>query len=153
VDGAVHMLFLDNVIGNAYQNLSNIILTITPAELSTAKGVLVASHYDSLIGSPGEGPGAAVQDLLSMPRWRIIHGQHDVEGSEARLFVRGWVLQQTDAVTAGGRLPQQHGAASTGCALRRCIRLRLADCGHAGGGPDAGGGPQHQAGGADRVPV
>ena len=53
VDGAVHMLFLDNVIGNAYQNLSNIILTITPKELGTSKGLLVASHYDTLIGSPG----------------------------------------------------------------------------------------------------
>lgn len=53
VDGAVHMLFLENMIGNAYQNLTNIVLTIRPADLSTEQGVLIASHYDSLIGSPG----------------------------------------------------------------------------------------------------
>ncbi len=53
VDGALHMLFLEHVIGNAYQNLSNIILTIRPAERSTDKGVLIASHYDSIIGSAG----------------------------------------------------------------------------------------------------
>ena len=53
VTGAVHMLFLENVIGNAYQNLSNIVLTIRPMDLSTQQGVLIASHYDSLIGSPG----------------------------------------------------------------------------------------------------
>ena len=53
VTGAVHMLFLENVIGNAYQNLSNIVLTIRPTDLSTQQGVLIASHYDSLIGSPG----------------------------------------------------------------------------------------------------
>ena len=53
VTGAVHMLFLENVIGNAYQNLSNIVLTIRPTDLSTHQGVLIASHYDSLIGSPG----------------------------------------------------------------------------------------------------
>jgi hypothetical protein len=53
VTGAVHMLFLENMIGNAYQNLSNIVLTIRPKDLSTEQGVLIASHYDSLIGSPG----------------------------------------------------------------------------------------------------
>jgi hypothetical protein len=53
VTGAVHMLFLETVIGNAYQNLSNIVLTIRPTDLSTQQGVLIASHYDSLIGSPG----------------------------------------------------------------------------------------------------
>lgn len=53
VGGALHMLFLDNVIGNAYQNLSNIVLTIRPRELGSPKAVLVGSHYDSIIGSRG----------------------------------------------------------------------------------------------------
>ena len=64
--GAVHMLFLENVIGNAYQNLSNIVLTIRPADLSTEQGVLIASHYDSLIGSPG----AASREVLLV--WLVL---------------------------------------------------------------------------------
>ena len=53
VGGALHMLFLDSVIGNAYQNLSNVVLTVTPRELGTPKAVLVGSHFDSIIGSRG----------------------------------------------------------------------------------------------------
>lgn len=59
--GALHMLFLDNVIGNAYQNLSNVVLTITPHELATSKAVLVGSHFDSVIGSAGESPDQCVR--------------------------------------------------------------------------------------------
>lgn len=54
VTGSVHMLFLDSVIGNAYQNLSNIIITIDPKERATDKAVLIGAHYDSIIGSPGD---------------------------------------------------------------------------------------------------
>lgn len=72
VDGAVHMLFLENVIGNAYQNLTNIVLTIRPAELSTEQGVLVASHYDSIIGSPG-GVQPAVHAVTTLAEKMLLY--------------------------------------------------------------------------------
>lgn len=53
VSGSVHMLFLDTVIGNAYSNLSNILVTIEPKERTTDKAVLISAHYDSMVGSPG----------------------------------------------------------------------------------------------------
>lgn len=69
VTGAVHMLFLESVIGNAYQNLSNIVLTIRPSELGSSKGLLVASHFDSVIGSPGASDcGSQVGVMLEAAR-------------------------------------------------------------------------------------
>ena len=56
VSGALHMLFLDSVIGNAYQNLSNVVLTVQPHEVGSPKAVLVGAHFDTIIGSPGAEP-------------------------------------------------------------------------------------------------
>ncbi len=40
-------------IANVYNNLTNIVLRIAPKG-SSAKAVLVNSHYDSTLGTPGE---------------------------------------------------------------------------------------------------
>ena len=45
------LLGLDFV--NVYQNLTNIVLTITPKAHLNVPAVLVNGHYDSAIGSPG----------------------------------------------------------------------------------------------------
>jgi hypothetical protein len=122
VTGAVHMLFLENVIGNAYQNLSNIVLTIRPNDLSTEKGVLVASHYDSLIGSPGAAAsGRAAPDIC---------------------VCKGAVYTVVGPF-ACCRRSAAHGESMWSCHDRRRLGLRITDCHHAGGGPCAGGRPQH----------
>ena len=53
VSGGINMVFLEEHIANAYNNLTNVILSITPRNASTDKAVLVSGHYDSLIGTVG----------------------------------------------------------------------------------------------------
>ena len=59
MSGGINMFFIDRVIGNAYNNLTNILLVITPRHARTDKAILVGAHYDSIIGSLGI-PGYAL---------------------------------------------------------------------------------------------
>ena len=43
-------------LANIYQNLTNIVVTITPMGCETTPAVLVNAHYDSAVGSPGQSP-------------------------------------------------------------------------------------------------
>jgi acetylornithine deacetylase/succinyl-diaminopimelate desuccinylase-like protein len=55
VTGGINMFFLFNDIGNAYNNLTNVVLTITPAgEAGANKAVMISAHYDTVIGSAGK---------------------------------------------------------------------------------------------------
>lgn len=85
------MALLGSELANIYQNLTNIILTITPMAHQHAPAVLVNGHYDSAIGSPGS--FCCMQCLLRMvsyfhtrccsiltvlmhhitPSWQVIH--------------------------------------------------------------------------------
>ncbi len=47
------MALLGLELANIYQNLTNIILTITPRAHQTVPALLVNGHFDSAIGSPG----------------------------------------------------------------------------------------------------
>ncbi|KAL0027903.1 hypothetical protein WJX79_001663 [Trebouxia sp. C0005] len=53
VSGGVLMALLGLDLANIYQNLTNIVLTITPKAHQTVPAVLVNGHFDSAIGSPG----------------------------------------------------------------------------------------------------
>ncbi len=53
VSGGVLMALLGLELANIYQNLTNIVLTITPKAHQTVPAVLVNGHFDSAIGSPG----------------------------------------------------------------------------------------------------
>jgi len=53
VSGGVLMALLGLELANIYQNLTNIVLTITPKAYQTVPAVLVNGHFDSAIGSPG----------------------------------------------------------------------------------------------------
>ena len=48
------MALLGLELANVYQNLTNIVLTVTPKAHASAPAVLVNGHYDSAIGSPGD---------------------------------------------------------------------------------------------------
>ena len=54
VSGQVHMSLLGASFGNMYQNLTNILLMVTPKAAADVPAVLVNAHYDTAIGSPGE---------------------------------------------------------------------------------------------------
>lgn len=41
-------------LANVYQNLTNIVLTMTPKGCDATPAVLVNAHYDSAVGSPGQ---------------------------------------------------------------------------------------------------
>ncbi len=58
VSGGINMHFLDEHIANAYNNLTNIVLSVTPRETRTEKAVLISAHYDSLIGTVGTRPAS-----------------------------------------------------------------------------------------------
>ena len=66
MSGGINMFFLDRVIGNAYNNLTNIMLVITSRDARTDKAVLVGAHYDSVIGSLGA-PFSLITLLLHPP--------------------------------------------------------------------------------------
>lgn len=54
--GSVLMGLLGLELANIYQNLTNIVLTITPKDCNATPAVLVNAHYDSAVGSPGQPP-------------------------------------------------------------------------------------------------
>ena len=47
------MALLGLELANVYQNLTNVVLTITPKGYEEVPAVLVNAHYDSAVGSPG----------------------------------------------------------------------------------------------------
>ena len=53
VTGGVLMALLGLELANVYQNLTNVILTITPKDCQDVPAVLVNAHFDSAVGSPG----------------------------------------------------------------------------------------------------
>ena len=53
------MALLGLELANIYQNLTNIVLTITPTAHQTVPAVLVNGHFDSAIGSTGSHMNAA----------------------------------------------------------------------------------------------
>ena len=59
VTGSVLMGLLGLELANIYQNLTNIVLTITPKDCKATPAVLVNAHYDSAVGSPGQPPKTA----------------------------------------------------------------------------------------------
>lgn len=54
VTGSVLMGLLGLELANIYQNLTNIVLTMTPMGYDATPAVLVNAHYDSAVGSPGQ---------------------------------------------------------------------------------------------------
>ena len=68
VSGGINMKFLDAHIANAYNNLTNIILSLTPHGARTEKAVLVSAHYDSLIGTVGMRPALLCHPHSARPR-------------------------------------------------------------------------------------
>lgn len=52
--GAVNMVLIHQLIANAYRNVSNVVVAITPKALPRdAKAVLLNAHYDNTLSSPG----------------------------------------------------------------------------------------------------
>ncbi len=52
--GAVNMVLIHQYITNAYANVSNVVVAITPKALPPgAKAVLLNAHFDNTLGSPG----------------------------------------------------------------------------------------------------
>ena len=82
VSGGINMEFLDAHIANAYNNLTNIVLTVTPLAAWTEKAVLVSAHYDSLIGTVG---------MHAVPAWLCRHnaGRRPAHQQSEHLI---WVL-------------------------------------------------------------
>ena len=54
VTGGVLMALLGLDMANVYQNLTNIVMTLTPKRHQDIPAVLVNAHYDTAVGSPGE---------------------------------------------------------------------------------------------------
>ena len=48
------MSLLGSSFGNMYQNLTNVIMTITPKAAAKVPAVLLNAHFDTAIGSPGQ---------------------------------------------------------------------------------------------------
>lgn len=52
--GAVDLEFLHAGFTNAYINVTNVVLVLTPSAVTAGTpGVLVNAHFDSTLGSPG----------------------------------------------------------------------------------------------------
>lgn len=52
--GAVNMVLIHQLIANAYQNVSNVVLAIIPKSAPpAAKAVLLNAHFDNTLSSPG----------------------------------------------------------------------------------------------------
>ena len=52
--GAVNMVLIHQLIANAYKNVSNVVLAITPKSAPPgAKAVLLNAHFDNTLSSPG----------------------------------------------------------------------------------------------------
>lgn len=54
VSGGLNLVFMGISITNAYHNLTNIILRISPKRALGQPAVLINAHFDSSFGSPGE---------------------------------------------------------------------------------------------------
>lgn len=53
--GAVNMVLIHQLIANAYMNVSNVVVAITPKSAPPdAKAVLLNAHFDNTLSSPGE---------------------------------------------------------------------------------------------------
>ena len=56
VSGALNLMFMGTPITNAYRNLTNIIIRVSPKRALAQPAVLINAHYDSAFGSPGDKP-------------------------------------------------------------------------------------------------
>ncbi len=54
MSGAPNLLFMGTPITNAYRNLTNIILRVSPKRALAQPAVLINAHFDSSFGSPGK---------------------------------------------------------------------------------------------------
>lgn len=54
VSGALNLVFMNTPITNAYHNLTNIIMRVSPKRALGQPAVLINAHYDSAFGSPGD---------------------------------------------------------------------------------------------------
>ena len=54
VSGGLNLVFMGTSVTNAYHNLTNIILSISPKRALGQPAVLINAHFDSSFGSPGE---------------------------------------------------------------------------------------------------
>ena len=102
MSGGINMHFLDTHIANAYNNLTNIVLYLTPHETRAEKAVLVSAHYDSLIGTVGTCPARCA--VSSQPH----HGSRPRECTAMSLMTllllvcRGFRLRIAGRGHAGG---------------------------------------------------
>ena len=71
------MALLGLELANIYQNLTNIVLTVTPKAHQTVPAVLVNGHFDSAIGSPGSHTNACNKLAMqrSLPAWCCLEMQ------------------------------------------------------------------------------
>ena len=53
VSGGLNLVFMGTSITNAYHNLTNIVLRISPKRALGQPAVLINAHFDSSFGSPG----------------------------------------------------------------------------------------------------
>lgn len=74
VSGAVETTFLNNEYINFYNNLTNVVLAISPRARSKQKAVLVNAHFDSTLGSVGASDDAScVGVMLEVARVLIMN--------------------------------------------------------------------------------
>lgn len=52
--GAADLNFFHAEITNAYINITNIVLKISPIEAASNQTILVNAHFDTSLGTPGE---------------------------------------------------------------------------------------------------
>lgn len=87
VSGGVLMALLGLELANIYQNLTNIVLTITPTAHQTVPAVLVNGHFDSAIGSTGASDCASpVGVMLEAARVFIVNPDIKLPGPIIFLF-------------------------------------------------------------------
>ena len=60
VSGALNLLFMGTPITNAYRNLTNIILRVSPKRALAQPAVLINAHFDTSFGSPGDAQQSAL---------------------------------------------------------------------------------------------
>ena len=66
--GAVDLEFLHAGFTNAYINITNVVLVITPsAAKADTPAVLVNAHFDSTLGSPGVACLTQTQRVIILP--------------------------------------------------------------------------------------
>ena len=128
--GAVDMRFMHADITNAYINVSNVVLKITPAHAADTPAILVNGHFDSTLGSPG---------VLQL---------HACAQCYALAHHPAWTVGLLDM------LPCLHdGCSNVSSVHDRCIGLRELRGNSSGAGAPAGGGWPDQARCASGVPA